>query len=88
MTAGPPVCYEWSMRRGFALALVVMACDRPCPRADSLGGLDGGPVACVVSTDCPRPANLLVCGSAEDQLVGCVDCVATRCVRYVPMGCP
>lgn len=88
------------MRGGFALAFVVMACDRPCPRADSLGGLDGGPVACVVSTDCPRPANLLVCGSAEDQLVGCVDCVAVavvdasgfreenQCVRYVPMECP
>lgn len=68
-------------------ATALMACARPCPSAEALVGLDGGPFACVADTDCPRPANLLVCGSDEDRLLGCVDCSDTRCVRYTPAEC-
>jgi hypothetical protein len=35
-----------------------------------------------MSNDCPRPANVLLCGSLEDRLFDCVDCTATLCVRY------
>ena len=59
----------------------------PCTREAALVGLDGGPVVCVMATDCPR-AGVLVCGSAEDHLVGCVDCVETRCVEYARVVCP
>lgn len=70
-----------------ALVLSFAACTRECPRADTLVGLDGGIAVCVSSTDCPR-GSILVCGSVEDHLRDCVECVNTQCIRYVPQVCP
>jgi hypothetical protein len=66
---------------------LVSACGRPCPRADSLTGLDGGAVACVLNTDCPRPSSVLVCGQEEDKLRDCIACTDNLCVRYRPEAC-
>jgi hypothetical protein len=68
--------------------LLLCACSQTCPRAETLVGLDGGVALCVTSTDCPRPSSILVCGSLEDHLRDCVQCVGTQCVRYVPEACP
>ncbi len=67
--------------------LLLTACGRVCPREESLTGLDGGAVACVLNTDCPRPSSVLVCGQNEDQLRDCIACNLNRCVRYRPEAC-
>jgi hypothetical protein len=67
---------------GLLVGLLFAACNRPCVSEELLLGLDGGQVPCVMSNDCPRPANVLLCGSLEDRLFDCVDCTATLCVRY------
>jgi hypothetical protein len=69
------------------LLLSVPGCSRLCSREEPLAGLDGGAVTCVLATDCPRPANVLVCGSPEDRLRDCVDCTANRCARHRPEVC-
>ncbi len=48
---------------------------------------DGGTWTCVVNTDCPRPANVLVCGQTEDQLRDCIACESNVCIRYQPKAC-
>jgi hypothetical protein len=72
-----------------ALAGVLFAaCGPPCAHQAPVSGADGGTASCVQATDCPRPADVLVCASTEDHLRGCVGCEASRCVRYTPAGCP
>jgi len=76
------------MRACLTLALVAAtSCGVPCTQPHALASLDGGAVVCVLATDCPRPPNVLVCGSLEDQRIGCVDCVTTQCVRYAVQEC-
>lgn len=64
------------------------ACHWPCPVEVSQAGPDGGAATCVTSSDCLRPSATLLCASTEDHLRGCVDCVDSRCVEYVPEVCP
>lgn len=59
-----------------------------CPKPEALTGADGGATRCLVSVDCPRQSNLLVCSSTLDHFSGCIDCLATECVRYRPGPCP
>lgn len=80
-------CYEKRVRSLVLSLMLVSACGRVCAREETLSGLDGGVVACVLPTDCPRPANVLVCGNLEDHLRDCIDCKATQCVRYLPEVC-
>ena len=68
--------------------LALAACANVCPQREALLTADGGQVACLVNTDCPRPANVLVCTQTEDQLRDCVSCEETHCVRYRPKACP
>lgn len=70
------------------LALLPTACSSLCPREEPLLGRDGGTLACVQSTDCPRPSSVLVCADVEDRLHDCIDCVDARCVRFHPEACP
>lgn len=70
------------------LALGAAACTRPCPVEVPQVAADGGAAACVTSADCMRPSATLLCGTNEDRLRDCVDCVANRCVRFVPEACP
>jgi hypothetical protein len=81
-------CYDCLVRPLVSILVaacgLLVACERVCARQEPVPGLDGGSVACVVSTDCPRPANVLVCGNLEDRLRDCVECASTRCVRYIP----
>jgi hypothetical protein len=67
--------------------LLVAAC-RPCPVEVPQSGPDGGVAACVTSADCMRPSSTLLCGSNEDRLRDCVDCVNRQCIRFVPEACP
>jgi hypothetical protein len=67
--------------------LVGSAC-RPCPVEVPQLGPDGGVAACVTSADCMRPPSTLLCGSTEDRLRDCVDCIGRRCIRFVPEACP
>jgi hypothetical protein len=67
---------------------VLVACARPCPVERPQASSDGGVAACVTSSDCMRPPATLLCASTEDRLRGCVDCVKSRCVEYVPEACP
>jgi hypothetical protein len=72
----------------FVLFGSLAGCNRPCPQEEALSGLDGGEVACVQNTDCPRPSSVLVCGNAEDMMRDCIACTSNRCVRYRPGACP
>lgn len=77
-----------TMRRWLSLiALGGMACGGICPAQQALTPADGGQARCVAAADCPRPASTLLCASAEDRLMGCVDCVETRCFEYAPETC-
>ena len=69
------------------LALLVLGCAAVCPEKQPLLGLDGGPQVCTRNTDCPRPSNILVCSSTDDQQRDCVACIDTQCVRWVPKEC-
>jgi hypothetical protein len=70
------------------LALGAAACNRPGPVEVPQLTPDGGAAVCVTSSDCMRPSATLLCGSTEDRLRDCVDCVDRRCVRFVPEACP
>ncbi len=70
------------------LALGFFSCGTVCPQREAFTTADGGALTCIVSTDCPRPANVLVCGQTEDHLRDCIACEDTRCVRYRPLACP
>lgn len=68
--------------------LLAAACNRPCPREVPQLGPDGGVAACVRPNDCLRLSATLLCGTTEDRLRGCVDCVAQQCIEFVPEACP
>ena len=73
---------------GLLVTVTMTACNRPCPVARPITEADGGVFPCVINTDCPRPSSVLVCGQADDQLLGCIGCVAGQCTRSVPEACP
>ncbi len=68
--------------------LLACGCINVCPVQEALNGVDGGQLSCVIATDCPRPSNVLVCSSTEDELRDCIGCVDAKCVRYRPKACP
>lgn len=76
------------MRVTVLLLVVFAGCNRPCPVEEPLTSTDGGTVACVQNTDCPRPSSVLVCGNAEDMTRDCIACTSNQCVRYRPGACP
>ncbi len=80
-TTGP------TMRAAVLLAGLLLAACVPCASEAPVLLPDGGAAACVQSTDCPRPAGVLLCTSQEDQLRGCVGCSAAACVRWTPGAC-
>ena len=68
------------MRFAVGLAFILCACGPRCPKP--VIGFDGGVASCVQATDCPRPSNMLVCGSTLDATYHCVGCESLKCVRY------
>ncbi|MBL9036911.1 MAG: hypothetical protein JNG84_00220 [Archangium sp.] len=73
--------------RAALLAFCLSGCFSVCPTREALTDSDGGQLPCVVSVDCPRPSNVLVCGATEDRLRDCVACEETECVRYRAEAC-
>lgn len=78
----PAVMLRLAASLSFALA-----CCGTCPRVEPLALADGGAVACLRSTDCPRQAFQLVCSNDLDRARGCVGCADGRCARWVPEAC-
>lgn len=90
MTPPGIACYDGAAMRASRLLLPLVLAAAGCvPCASQAPVLlpDGGAAGCVQSTDCPRPAGVLLCTSDEDQLRGCVGCSAARCVRWTPEAC-
>jgi hypothetical protein len=89
MPGWPLLATTLSVRRAWALGvlLALAACGPPCVLQVAVSQADGGAARCVQSQDCPRPAGVLLCTSAEDRLRGCLACEATACVRYTPGTC-
>ena len=59
-----------------------------CPTQETLLAYDGGTARCLAPVDCPRNSNVLVCSNTTDHFKGCVDCIATECIRFRPGPCP
>lgn len=59
-----------------------------CSSSQPLTRDDAGTFTCIRSEDCPRPTNVLVCTSTEDQARDCVACVDTKCLRFTRGACP
>ncbi len=63
------------------------ACGGFCPSVEPLNSAGGDQLRCIVSTDCPRPSNVLVCAQGNDMLQDCVACERSVCVRFRPKAC-
>ncbi|MBX7099915.1 MAG: hypothetical protein K1X89_19520 [Myxococcaceae bacterium] len=59
-----------------------------CTTSEPLLRDDAGVFTCVRAEDCPRPTNVLICTSTEDQARDCVLCSETRCLRFTRGACP
>jgi len=87
MTAAAPLATTHGVRFAVLLGVMLVLGCLPCTTEAPLLLPDGGAAVCVRSTDCPRPADVLLCASTEDQLRGCIGCAASACVRYTPRSC-
>jgi hypothetical protein len=77
------------LRQWIAVVVAVgsAACGGFCPSVEPLNNAMGEQLRCIVSTDCPRPSNVLVCAQGNDMLQDCVACERAFCVRYRPKAC-
>lgn len=76
------------LRLSLLLTPLAGACLPPvCTSQTPLGYADGGAYRCIQAVDCPRPSNVLVCASTDDQAGDCVSCVDTTCVRFTRAEC-
>jgi hypothetical protein len=72
-----------------AAALALAGCS-PCKTASStVLALDGGPVRCVASEDCPRTGTEILCVTDRPlaETITCLSCIDTACIR-TEVSCP